>query len=103
MRDGIVPLVTRFMPKRADELVGGSIYWIIKHRSPRGRPILGFDVRASDRRTIIRLDPVLVTVRAWPSAPIRAGAIWPPRMRRRTWARAKPTIWKRCRPTWPGN
>jgi hypothetical protein len=24
--------LTRFLPKRADELVGGSIFWIIKHR-----------------------------------------------------------------------
>ena len=57
IRDGVVPIVTRFMPKRADELVGGSIYWIIKHRIAARQTILGFDVRASDRRTIIRLDP----------------------------------------------
>lgn len=24
--------LTRFMPKRADELIGGSMFWIIKHR-----------------------------------------------------------------------
>ncbi len=24
--------LTRFMPKRADELLGGSLFWIIKHR-----------------------------------------------------------------------
>jgi hypothetical protein len=64
VRDGIVPIVTRFMPKRAEELVGGSIYWIIKHRVAARQTILGFEVRASDRRTIIRLDPTLVTVRA---------------------------------------
>ena len=64
IRDGVVPIVTRFMPKRADELVGGSIYWIIKHRIAARQTILGFEVRASDRRTIIRLDPELVTVRA---------------------------------------
>jgi len=64
IRDGIVPIVTRFMPKRADELVGGSIYWIIKHRIAARQRILGFELRASDRRTIIRLDPNLVTVRA---------------------------------------
>ena len=64
IRDGIVPIVTRFMPKRADELIGGSIYWIIKHRIAARQTILGFEVRASDRRTIIRLDPNLVTVRA---------------------------------------
>ena len=59
-----MPIVTRFMPKRADELVGGSIYWIVKHRIAARQTILGFDVRASDRKTIIRLDPELVPVRA---------------------------------------
>lgn len=24
--------LTRFMPKRADELIGGSLFWIIRHR-----------------------------------------------------------------------
>jgi hypothetical protein len=64
VRDGIVPVVTRFMPKRADELVGGSLYWIVKQRIAARQTILGFDVRASDRKAIIRLDPELVAVRA---------------------------------------
>jgi hypothetical protein len=64
VRDGVVPIVTRFRPKRADELVGGSLYWIVKHRIAARQTIIGFDVRPSDRRTIIRLDPNLVTVRA---------------------------------------
>lgn len=63
---GVVPIVTRFMPKRADELVGGSLYWIVKHRIAARQTILGFDVRAEDRRTIIRLSPDLVPVRARP-------------------------------------
>ena len=64
VRDGIVPIVTRFRPTRADELVGGSLFWIIKHRIAARQAILGFDLRKSDRKTIIRLDPELVTVRA---------------------------------------
>jgi hypothetical protein len=59
-----VPIVTRFMPKRADELVGGSIYWIVKHRITARQTILGFDTRPADRRTIIRLSPELVVVQA---------------------------------------
>jgi len=66
MSEGCVPIVTRFMPKRADELVGGSIYWIIKHRLTARQTILGFEVRAEDRRTLIRLSPELVAVRALP-------------------------------------
>jgi hypothetical protein len=63
LTDGIVPLVTRFRPTRADELIGGSVYWIVKHRITARQVILGFAERASDRRTIIRLAPELVPVR----------------------------------------
>ncbi|HEX8192778.1 MAG TPA: DUF1489 family protein [Allosphingosinicella sp.] len=64
LSDGVVPILTRFMPKRADELVGGSIYWIVKHRITARQTILGFDTRAEDRRTVIRLSPELVPVKA---------------------------------------
>jgi hypothetical protein len=65
LADGVVPIVTRFRPKRADELVGGSIFWIVKHRITARQIILGF-VEGEDRRTVIRLDPKLVPVRAHP-------------------------------------
>jgi len=32
--------LTRFMPKRATELVGGSLFWIIRHRLVARQPIL---------------------------------------------------------------
>ena len=63
---GVVPITTRFRPKRAGELVGGSIYWIVKHRISVRQTILGFAQSDTDRRTIIRLDPQLVAVRARP-------------------------------------
>ncbi len=65
LRDGFVPITTRFKPKRADELIGGSIYWIVKHRIAARQIILGF-AEGEDRRTVIRLDPELVPVRAYP-------------------------------------
>ena len=65
LADGVVPLVTRFMPKRADELVDGSLYWILKHRLLARQLICGF-ATGEDGRTIIRLDPLLVHVRALP-------------------------------------
>ncbi len=66
LQAGVVPLVTRFRPTRADELIGGSIYWIIKHRIVARQTIVGFADNEGDRRTIIRLDSELVMVRAVP-------------------------------------
>jgi hypothetical protein len=63
VKDGIVPLVTRYRPKRDAELVGGSLYWIIRQRIAARQTILGFETRA-DGKTIVCLDPELVTVRA---------------------------------------
>ena len=61
----VVPITTRYRPKRAEELVGGSIYWIVKHRITARNRILGF-AESEDNRTIIQLDPKLVPVKAWP-------------------------------------
>ena len=66
LQGGVVPITTRFRPKRADELIGGSIYWIVKHRIAVRQTIVGFAESEADRRTIIRLDPELVPVRALP-------------------------------------
>ena len=64
LTDGAVPLVTRFRPKRAEELLaGGSLYWIIKHRLVARQAILDFATSPRDGRTIIRLAPELVRVR----------------------------------------
>ena len=65
LEGGVVPLVTRFMPKRAGELVGGSLFWIVRHRLIARNTILGFATRESDGRTIVRLDPALVRVRVF--------------------------------------
>ena len=63
---GVVPVVTRFRPKRADELIGGSLYWIVKHRITARQTILAFATREEDRRTLISLSPELVPVKALP-------------------------------------
>ena len=75
---GIVPIVTRFRPKRADELVGGSIFWILQHRITARQTILGFEERAEDRRTIIRLDAELVPVRPHPKRAHQGWRYLPP-------------------------
>lgn len=63
LKDGIVPIVTRLRPKRAEELLaGGSLFWIIKHRLVARQAILDFATSPRDGRTIIRLSPEMVRV-----------------------------------------
>jgi hypothetical protein len=40
-------------PKRADELIGGSIYWIVKHRLVGRQEILRFEERKDGRIDIV--------------------------------------------------
>jgi hypothetical protein len=58
-------ITTRFRPTRHPELVGGSLYWIIKHQLIARSPILRFE---EDERghCLIRLEDPLVPVRARP-------------------------------------
>jgi hypothetical protein len=62
--DGEVTISTRYRPKRAEELVGGSLYWIVKHRLAVRQQIIGFGESEDGRHCIIRLDARLVPVRA---------------------------------------
>ena len=62
--DGEVTISTRYRPKRAEELVGGSLYWIIKHRLAVRQQIIGFGESEDGRDCIIRLEARLVPVRA---------------------------------------
>ncbi len=59
-------IVTRFRPKRADELIGGALYWIIKHQIVARQTILGFAARDADKRAIIQLSATLTPVAPWP-------------------------------------
>jgi hypothetical protein len=53
--------VTRNMPRRREEMVGGSLYWIFDHTLIGRSPILGFSQR-EDRRWNIALGPKLIMV-----------------------------------------
>ncbi len=58
---------TRYRPKRAGDLAGGSLYWIIKHRLVARSPILGFAEDPDDARRIrIVVAEELVPLRAIP-------------------------------------
>ena len=50
---GEVRVVTRMRPKRAAELVGGNLYWIVKHRIIGGQRILAFEDRDDGRIAIV--------------------------------------------------
>lgn len=62
---GPFALTTRYRPKRADEMVGGSLFWIVNHVIAARSPLLGFE-DAPDGRTYIMMDPHLRPVAPLP-------------------------------------
>ena len=50
---GEMRVPTRMKPKRADELIGGSMHWIIKHRLVGRQEIFRFEDRADGRIDIV--------------------------------------------------
>jgi hypothetical protein len=50
---GEVRVVTRMRPKRAAELIGGSLHWIVKHRLIACQEILRFEDREDGRIDIV--------------------------------------------------
>jgi hypothetical protein len=62
---GEVRVATRMRPKRAAELVGGNLYWIVKHRIIAGLEILRFEDREDGRIDIV-CSAELITVSPMP-------------------------------------
>ena len=60
--EGEVRVVTRMRPKRAPELIGGSLYWIVKHRMVACQQIMRFDDREDGRIDIVCSDQLLPVV-----------------------------------------
>jgi len=58
-------MTTRYLPKRHEEMVGGSLYWIFEHALIARSPLLGFAQR-DDGRWHIRLEPRLIPVHTRP-------------------------------------
>lgn len=69
---GEARLTTRYMPKRHEEMRGGSLYWIHEHALVGRSPLIGFQQR-DDGKWWIRLEPRLIAVRP---APRRAHQGW---------------------------
>lgn len=70
--NGEVRVVTRMRPKRAAELIGGSLYWIVKHRLLACQRILRFDDRDDGRIEIVCSADLIVI----PPIPRRAHQGW---------------------------
>src|SRR5690606_1611366 len=60
-------MTTRYLPKRHEEMVGGSLYWIMNHAIVARCEILGFEQRADGRWTI-RLEGKLRLVHPVPKS-----------------------------------
>ena len=54
-------MTTRYLPKRHEEMIGGSLYWIMQHAIVARCEILGFEQRP-DARWTIRLRGKLILV-----------------------------------------
>ncbi len=63
--EGEARLTTRYLPKRMEELAGGSLYWIHGHALVGRSPILGF-AQKDDGKWWIRLEPRLIPVHPRP-------------------------------------
>lgn len=63
--EGEARLTTRYLPKRAAEMEGGSLYWIHGHRLVGRSPLIGFQ-ETGQGRFWIRLQPRLIAVQAKP-------------------------------------
>jgi hypothetical protein len=62
---GEVRLTTRYLPKRVEEMAGGSLYWIHAHTIIGRSPIIGFMENGAGRHWI-RIEPRLIPVRGIP-------------------------------------
>jgi hypothetical protein len=72
-REGeIVRVVTRMRPRRMEELIGGSLFWIVRHRLVACQQILRFDDRPDGRIDIVCSAELL----AVPPRPKRAHQGW---------------------------
>ena len=60
-----IRLTTRYLPKRHQEMQGGSLYWILNHALVARSRILGFS-KTDDGRWNIELEPELTRVHPMP-------------------------------------
>ena len=71
-RGDLVRLTTRYRPKRHTEIVGGSLFWILKHKLVGRSEIIRFDEAEGGRTDIVIRARVIATV----AQPKRAHQGW---------------------------
>lgn len=59
-KDGEMRVATRMRPKRADELIGGALHWIVKHRIVARQEILRLEDRKDGRIDIVCSDKLVI-------------------------------------------
>jgi hypothetical protein len=69
---GEIRVATSMRPKRAAELIGGSLHWIVKHRLVAAQEILRFEDREDGRIDIV----CSAELRTVPPTPRRAHQGW---------------------------
>ena len=70
--DGEMRVATRMRPKRMEELIGGSLHWIVKHRLIGRQRILRFEDRRDGRIDIVLAGQLELI----PATPRRAHQGW---------------------------
>ena len=71
-RGDVVRLTTRYRPKRHAEIIGGSLFWILKHKLVGRSEIIGFDDAEGGKTDIVIKARVIATV----AQPKRAHQGW---------------------------
>jgi hypothetical protein len=71
-RGDVVRLTTRYRPKRHAEIVGGSLFWILKHRLVGRSEIVAFEDAEGGKTDIVIKARVIATV----ALPKRAHQGW---------------------------
>ena len=71
-RGDVARLTTRYRPKRYAEIIGGSLFWILKHRLVGRSEIVGFEEAEGGRTDIVIRARVIATI----ALPKRAHQGW---------------------------
>jgi hypothetical protein len=64
--NGLIALTTRYRPKRFEELIGGSLFWIIKHQLVARQEIADFVEDESIKKWNIIIKTPLIAVQPYP-------------------------------------